>query len=166
MKEKVIAVLVVLFLAMASVSVAGERATPQEVFDKVLAAAGVLESLGEEGLSAFNDPKGEFVWKDSYVYVMDCEKGVILAHPSPKARGLSADTIKCKKTGRLVLKEACGMMNPKGFWLEYWWPMPGTDVPVRKIAFVIPAGNTPYQVAAALTGNDTKLEDLNKLIAK
>ena len=113
-----------------------------------------------------NDPKGEFVWKDSYVFVINCQKGIIVAHPSPKVRGVSANVLKCQKTGRLILKEGCEQVNPEGFWMEYWFPQLNSSEPVRKIVFVIPVEGTPYQVAAALADEKIEIKELNKLLGK
>jgi cytochrome c len=65
---------------------AGEdKATAMDVYDLVLKVHGVLSSRGEKGLEAFNDPKGEFVYgefvyKDTYVFVQQCPEHVA-AHP-------------------------------------------------------------------------------------
>ena len=67
-----------------SVNVQAETATPEEIYEGVLKGAEVLQSLGEEGLVAFNDPKGEFVWKDTYVQVYKCEAKQIVGHINPK----------------------------------------------------------------------------------
>jgi cytochrome c len=43
------------------------KATPKDVYDIVLKAYEVVKALGDEALPAFNDPKGEFLYKDTYV---------------------------------------------------------------------------------------------------
>jgi cytochrome c len=142
---------------------AAESATVDEAYAKVLAGAGVMESLGVAGLAAFNDPKGEFVWKDSYTTIVDCQKSEIVAHPSPKLIGLSSDVVKDMKTGKLVIKEFCEASNPHGTWLEYWWTKPGGEEKMfRKLMFAIPVEGTPYIVAAGIYDENMTLEELNK----
>jgi hypothetical protein len=142
-------------------------ATPQELFDMVTKGAYVMEKLGEDGLAAFNDPKGEFMYKDSYVYVISCKEDKVVGHPSPKVRGLTSDGIKCYKTGVTFMKDACKNMSPDGFWLEYWWPKLGEEKQkeriFRKIGFAIPVSGRPYQVGSAIYNEDLSIEELKKL---
>ncbi len=145
---------------------AGATATTAEVYEKVLQAAEVVSSLGEEAFPAFNDPKGEFTWKENFVLVMDCKEGKIVAHPSPKLIGLNAAAVKDKKTGRLILKEACENVNPNGNWMEYWWTRAGaggaaSEKLYRKVIFILPVEGTPYQVGASMFSDDASLVELN-----
>ena len=77
----------------ATSTLAEEKATPNEVYELILSAVPVLQQLGEQDLVAFNDPKGEFVYKDTYVLVHDCEKMVMAAHPNPKFVGFDLNKI-------------------------------------------------------------------------
>ncbi len=49
------------------------KATPQEIHDKVLEAATYLSKAGKDGLAEFSKSKGKFVWKDSRVWVTECD---------------------------------------------------------------------------------------------
>ncbi|MCB2186085.1 MAG: cache domain-containing protein [Deltaproteobacteria bacterium] len=156
--------LTLVFLLTASPLWAADQATPQEVYEMVTKAANLLKELGPEGLPAFNDPKGEFVWKDSYVFVMDCGKGTIAAHPNPKLIGLPGDKIRCLKTGRPILLEACQGMSAQGQWNEYWWNKPGQDGIFRKISFAINVPGQPYQVGAGIYNDTVSLDELQKTL--
>ncbi|MFO7861594.1 MAG: hypothetical protein R6U41_10260 [Desulfosalsimonas sp.] len=46
-------------------AIAEERATVEEIYEMCIKAANVLEVLGHDALSEFNNPEGEFVWKYS-----------------------------------------------------------------------------------------------------
>ena len=70
-------------MIFAGMGSAEEKATPQEVYEKVLAAAQMIEQLGPEGLAALSDTK-EFVWKDSYVWAVNCSEKKVAAHPNKK----------------------------------------------------------------------------------
>ena len=74
-----------MFIAVLSLTampaMAQDKATTKDVYDLIIKAAEVMQSLGEEGLEAFKDPKGEFTYKDTYVLVIDCAAMKMLAHP-------------------------------------------------------------------------------------
>jgi hypothetical protein len=147
-------------------SFAGESATSEEIYDMVLKGAKVLEQLGEEGLVAFNDPEGEFAWKDTYVQVYSCEKQQIVGHINPALLTWTPEKfaeIQDKK-GNYITKLICeGSKNPNGSWVEYWWPKAGETEASRKITFVIQVPGHPYQVSAGIYDDKLTLEDLNKM---
>lgn len=161
----VAAVLMLNVFAVANVH-AEEKATPQEVYDMVLKAAGVLESLGEEGLAAFNDPKGEFTWKDTYVQVYNCEARQVVGHPNPKLLSMPPEqwwSVQDKK-GNYLTRNLCeASKNPYGGWVEYWWPKMGETEASRKITFIIQVPKTPYQVSAGIYDDKLTIEELNKI---
>ena len=168
--KKLLAVFLValaLTTGTALVAYAQDKATPEEVYEMVLKAAQVLEQLGDEGLAAFNDPKGEFVWKDSYIWVLNCEKDEVAAHPNTSLIGLKASAIKDKNEDPAKAKfhnvELCeGAKNPNGIWVEYWWEKLGQDKPARKISFMVQVPGQPYQVTAGIYDETTNIDDLNK----
>ena len=145
---------------------AEERATAKEVYEMVLNAASVLEGLGEEGLSAFNDPKGEFVWKDTYVQVYNCEARQCVGHPNPKNLTFPPDVwwnFQDKKGNYLTQNLCEASKDPYGGWVEYWWPKIGETEPSRKITFIIQVPNTPYQVSAGIYDDNLTIEELSKI---
>ncbi len=79
-------------MTFAGMGFAEEKATPKEVYDKVLAAAQMIEQPGPEGLAALSDTK-EFVWKDSYVWAVNCSEKKLVAHPNKKLIGLDLSKI-------------------------------------------------------------------------
>ena len=155
-------------MTFAGMGFAEEKATPQEVYDKVLAAAQMIEQLGPEGLKALSDTK-EFVWKDSYVWAVNCSEKKLVAHPNKKLIGLDLSKIYDKNPDASKRKlhnlEMCeGVANPNGVWVEYWWEKLGEDKPSRKISFMIQVPGQPYQVTAGIYDDTTTLEELNKTI--
>lgn len=165
MNKILVSVLAICLLLVSGVVQADERATPEEVLEMVLQAAEVVQVMGDAALPAFNDPKGEFVWKDTFVFVVNCDKEIIAAHPSAKVVGLASSLIKDAKDGRPILKEGCQKMNPGGFWMVYHYPAgPGKTEVVRKVLFALPVEGTTYQVASAIISEKATVEELNKLI--
>ena len=145
MMKRFVIVIALMVLAAANVH-AEEAATPQEVYDMVKKATGVLESLGEEGLAAFNDPNGEFTWKDTYVQVYNCEARQVVGHPNPKVLTYPPDVwwnTKDKK-GNYLCQDLCeASKNPQGGWVEYWWPKRGETEASRKVTFIIQVPDKP-----------------------
>ncbi|ADK85587.1 cache, type 2 domain protein [Desulfarculus baarsii DSM 2075] len=161
--KKIVATALIGLLTLASGAMAQEKATPQEVYEMVTKAASMLEQLGPEGLAAFNDPKGEFSWKDSYVFILNCQEGKIAAHPSPKIVGADASVIKDAKSGAPILTEACQALTAKGIWKIYYWHKKDSAELGRKVSFLIPVQGQPYQVGAGVYDDTLTIEDLNKI---
>jgi hypothetical protein len=80
-KSKILAVPVAAFLvfALSGVAAAQDKATAQEVVAKVKEAAGVLSKTGD--VTQFNQKQGPWVWKDSDIFIQDCGKKLLAAHP-------------------------------------------------------------------------------------
>ncbi len=142
---------------------AQEKATPDEIIGKIVAAAETLSKSGEAGLQEFNKSDGPWVWKDTYVFVYNCEQGTIAAHPtSPHLIGKNMSALKDVK-GNMFFVQLCeAAKKPKGGWIEYWWPKPGEKEPSRKISYMLQVPNTPYQVGAGIYDDSAGVADLEK----
>jgi len=145
---------------------AEESATPEEVIAKVKAAADFLSKEGEAGLAQFNDPKGPWIYKDTYVFVYNCKKDIVEGHPMSKVLGVKVTGIMDKKDGTYpVGVNLCKVVeNPNGGWVEYFWNKLGSDVPVRKISYMLKVPGQPYEVGAGIYNSDKTLDELNALI--
>lgn len=155
----------------ATTSLAEEKATPQEVYELILKAVPVVEELGEKGLAAFNDPKGEFVYKDTYVLVHDCAKMVMAAHPNPNLVGFDLNKIIDKNPDPTKRKnqsqEMCEVAKrPHGGWVEYYWEKLGSSEPARKISFAIQVPGTNYVLIAGIYDDTHSVEELNATTQK
>jgi hypothetical protein len=144
------------------------KATPQEVFQKVAEAAKFLEKSGEKGLKEFENPKGRFVWKDTFVWVSECEKNYCLPTPKSQDLGLNLAQMKCHKTGKLYILSLCDDManHPEGAWVEHWQSRPGFEKPQRKVSFMMQVPKSPYQVVSDIFDDATTLEELKKISKK
>ena len=167
--KKLLIVSVYLFVMVAvscSFSLAEEKATPEEVLNLILEGVPVIEQLGADGLKAFSDPKGEFVFKDTYIYVVDCEKMIVLAHPNTKLIGIEVKNLEDKNpdpSKRIIHNNLlCEVgKRPYGGWVEYYWEKLGEDKPSRKISFSILAPNTNYALISGIYDDNTSVEELN-----
>jgi cytochrome c len=169
MKKKMIYLVIIYFLISACVCFGEEAATTAEVYAKlaevyakVMDAVMVLENLGEKGLEAFKDPEGEFVWKGALVAVVDCEKGMCIAHPNPKISNTNVRDYKCKKTGVPIFDSLCQKAGANGKWVEYWVPKSqGGKRLFRKITFAVRMDGTPYLVMSGIFNESLSIEELN-----
>ena len=161
-------ILMILFcpaLAFAGSEMVTGEATPQEVHAKVVEAAEYLSSTGKSGLKEFQKSSGKFVWKNTHVWVTQCEKNFCLPSPKSKDLGLSLTKMKCYKTGKFYILDLCSdaMYNSKGAWIEYWFPKPGYDKPQRRISFMMPVPGMTYQVVSGIYDESTTMEELNRI---
>ena len=68
-----------LSVGLCTVAVGQDHATAQEVIANVREAASTLSKTGD--LAPFNQRQGPWVWKDTYIFIQDCDKKVMAAHP-------------------------------------------------------------------------------------
>lgn len=165
MKSVVLCLLIIPALAMAQSEMVTGKATPMEVYQKVSQAAQFLAREGKDGLAEFQKSNGRFVWKDSFVWVTECEKNYCLPTPGRKDLGLNLSQMKCYQTGRLYILSLCDEVadKPGGAWVEYWLPREGFDQPQRKVSFMMQVPNSPYQVVADIFDASTPTEELNRI---
>jgi hypothetical protein len=146
---------------------AQEKATPQELMQKVREAAGDLSKKGDAGVSEFASKPSPWVWKDTYIVVLDCSKGVMAANPiKPELVGKPLTALKDVKGNPAFELLCAATANPNGVWAEYWVPKPGEKEGSRKISYGSSATGTPYMVAAGVFADQPTLADLTKLVAK
>lgn len=153
-----ILVLSVLVTMGATCAIAGEKATPAEVYDLTLKAYDVVKSLGKEALPAFNDPKGEFVYKDTYVAVSICPSTTV-AHPFAYDKLKNVDMAAKYPWFKLLCAAADA---PNGGWVEYDWPKPGETTPSRKLSFSIKVQGTPYMLTSGIYSDTDSVAALNR----
>jgi signal transduction histidine kinase len=140
MKKAAIAMLGMLFgLSLAWTAVAADKATKDECVAKSKEAAKLFNEKGEaEAIKAISDKQGKFVWKDTYVFMVDLD-GKMLAHPmSPALIGKNVLDMKDKgEPGKLLFKEFAEVAKGKGEgWVDYMWMNPGDTSPRKKVTYV------------------------------
>ena len=144
-----------------------EHANPAEVIEKVRQAAALLEERGSSGLEVLRDPTSEFMWKDTYVFVVDCDADEVMANPAfPDRVGgdIKQHTDYAGKQYGLELCETA--KRPGGGWLEYVWPRSGGGEPTRKTSYVVSVPGQPYQLGAGIYNETVSLEELERLTAE
>jgi signal transduction histidine kinase len=126
-------------LFLAANAVAAEKATKDECVAKTKEAAKLFNEKGQDAaIKEVNDKQGKFVWKDSYVFLVDLD-GKVLAHPmSPALIGKNVLDMKDKgEPGKLLFKEFSEVAKGKGEgWVDYMWANPGDPKPRQKTTYI------------------------------
>jgi hypothetical protein len=158
-----------LLMSLSPIAAAQEKATPQEIVSKVQEAASVLAKSadakpGGAALQQFDQKQGPWVWKDTYVFVVDCGQAIIAAHPvNPELIGKDAMSLLDTKGHPFFWQVCDALKKPSGIWLQYWWPKPGQKEGSRKISYALRAGSTNYVVGAGIYDDKATIAELEKL---
>jgi hypothetical protein len=115
-------------------------------------AARMLSALGNQGFSRLKDETGEFVFMDTYVFVLalDGTEYVNPAFPSLEGRNLLDYK---DAAGNVLVREMIEQTEDTGSaWVDYYWPRPGSAEPVKKRAYVrrVEIGGETMLVGAGL----------------
>jgi len=135
MKKIFIGVSIVLFLAGIAMA-AGEGGTQDEAKALVEKAVALIKSEGQEkAFDAFNDPKGEFVKKDLYIFVLNME-GTVLAHGANSGL-IGKNLMELKDADKKPFIEEMiekAKQSPEG-WVDYKWTNPVTNTVQQKSTY-------------------------------
>ncbi|MBI5906183.1 MAG: cache domain-containing protein [Deltaproteobacteria bacterium] len=116
-----------------------ESGTKDECVAKSKEAAKMVTDQGvEAAIAEINKKDGKFVWKDTYVFLMDLD-GKMLAHPmSPALIGQNVLDRKDKgDPGKLLFVEFVELAKGKGEgWVDYMWANPGDPKPRKKVTYI------------------------------
>lgn len=141
-----------MILAVAGIAWAEEKATKEECVAKVKEAAQMMKDAGVEAtLAKINDPKGPFVWKDTYVFCINGENKLVTAHPvQPNLIGKNLPALK-DVDGKMFFAEFINVGMGKGEgWVSYKWPKPNEKEPSPKITYVLRVPGQPFIICAGI----------------
>lgn len=164
-----------MLVLLSAAAIAVEKATPEECVQKCQEAANFLSEEAAKGPEAekaaldYMNKKDDnrFVWKDTYVWVLccDCEPMTNAAHPiNQKIVGPDLSGLKDKKGGLFFLQFCETAKDPKGGWVEYWWPQVGEKKTSRKFTYILDVPGTKYQVGAGVYDDALDAAQLSQLI--
>jgi signal transduction histidine kinase len=143
---------ILLVLLLAAPALADNTATKEECVVKCHEAAAMINSQGlEKAVQAIGDSDGPFVWKDSYVFLMDL-KGKMLAHPfKPELTKKEHVLLITDPTGKALFVHFVNLARKSGEgWVEYMWPKPGQETPRKKITYIYRVPDTDLFVGAGV----------------
>jgi signal transduction histidine kinase len=106
------------------------------VTDLVKNAVAEIEAQGEAAFPLFEDPKGPFLVKDVYIFVIDMAGNELANGGFPSLVGRNMlDPPDAR--GTPVVREMLELVRTRGSgWVDYMWPKPGESVSTRKSAYV------------------------------
>ncbi|HKL48472.1 MAG TPA: cache domain-containing protein [Desulfuromonadales bacterium] len=131
-----------------------DRATAAECMKMTKKAAEMILEDKEAALKEISKKDGKFVWKDSYVFVMNL-KGKMLAHPMMpglmKMDSLLSTPDKNPEDPKMLFVELVVTAGTEGEgWIEYMWPKPGETEPSVKETYVYRVPGTDMFTAAGI----------------
>lgn len=121
---------------------AATRGTPDQAKAMVEEAAAFVKANGvEKALAEFNNPKGNFVRGDLYIFALDFT-GLTLAHgANQKLVGKNLSEVK-DADGKLFMKAMIELAKTKGKgWVEYKWTNPESKKIEPKASYLISVGD-------------------------
>jgi len=129
-------VLVACFMAGAMVAKGLAAGTADEARALVEKAIVYVNANGKDkAIEAFNNPQGEFVMGDLYIFMFDYS-GVVLAHgANPKLIGKNMSELK-DANGKLFVQEFVDKVKSGGGWVDYQWTNPETKKVQPKSSYV------------------------------
>jgi signal transduction histidine kinase len=134
-----VALAVAVILCFAGIAPAAEVATKDECVAKTKEAGKMVADQGVvAAIAEVNKKDGKFVWKDTYVFLMDLD-GKMIAHPmSPALVGQNVLDKKDKgEPGKLLFVEMVKVAKEKGEgWVDYMWTNPGDPKPRKKVTYI------------------------------
>lgn len=107
------------------------------VVDLVKDAAGEIQRSGAAAFDRLRDPKGRFMAKDAYVFVV-AQSGVEVVNPAFRnLEGRNVADVKDAR-GKPFVREMLQVGETTGSgWVEYMWPKPGESAPTQKSTYVM-----------------------------
>lgn len=143
------ATLLGLFLLTGAPVLAADQGTPDEA--KVMAekAAEAMKSMGKDkAFAAYQDPKGGFVDRDLYVFVID-DTGTVVSHGANE-KLIGKSLIKVKDVnGVAFIEEMVKLAKSSGTgWVNYSWPHPVSKKIAPKTSYVVAVDGLAIGVGA------------------
>ncbi len=154
--KKVITIFLSVVICMSmAIGVWAASATKDECVAKCHEAAKMLQKDRDGAITEIGKKNGKFVWKDTYVFLMDFN-GNMLAHPIKP--GLTKKGCLYEVTDKNPVKPKKIFMefdkvakSPEGEgWVEYMWPKPGEDKPSLKETYIYRVPGMDVYVGAGI----------------
>lgn len=124
-------------LSLSPAMAAGDRGSAEEAIALVKKGKDFIKANGtESAYTAFNDPKGQFVDRDLYLFVFDAA-GKTLAHgANAKLLGKNLTDLK-DSDNKYFIREFLELAGKKGKgWVDYKWPHPQTKAIEHKSTYI------------------------------
>lgn len=106
------------------------------VVDAVKDAVKEIEKNPDAAFALFRDPKGPYLVKDAYMFVIKSD-GIEIANPAfPNLEGRNLLDLRDTE-GQYVIRKMMDLVSTKGSgWVDYMWPKPGESLSTLKSTYV------------------------------
>jgi cytochrome c len=99
-------------------------------------AAALVGSKGKAAFDDFRQKGSEWFTGDIYIFCSDMEGTELFNAAFPQFEGKHLIDLK-DKSGKAITRAFIAMVEKQGAgWVDYMWPKPGTDTPVKKWSYV------------------------------
>ncbi len=152
MKKLCFGTALMFILCFSAFAWADQSASKDECVTKCYEAAALINAKGlAEAVKEIGNAKGPFVWKDSYVFLMNLD-GKMLAHPmQPELTQRPHCLLITDPTDKAIFVSFVNTARTLGQgWVEYMWPRPGRTSPSKKITYVYRVPGKDLFVAAGV----------------
>lgn len=106
------------------------------VIDAVNDAAELLKRQGKDAFDILRDIKSEFIFMDTYVFVMDLTGTILVLPPFPNIENTNLYNY-TDANGKYITRDMIKLVEEKGSgWCEYMWPKPGESEASKKISYL------------------------------
>ena len=117
---------------------AQEGATKKECVAKVEEAEKLVKKIGlQPALEKIMEKNSPYKWKDSYVFCMGDDMGMLLAHPLARFIGFPMKNFKDADGKQPFVKVIEEIKTKKKGWVQYYYRPAGADIPKRKIVYYL-----------------------------
>lgn len=149
MKRVLLSMVLVVTFILGTVYIS-QATTQEEVLSMIEKVQGYWKANGKEKtLAEINNPKGQFVKGELYVYAMDFN-GVMLAHGANQ-KLVGKDLIDLKDPNGLFLSKVMIEAAKKGgTWVDYTWVNPATKKVQPKTSFCKKIDGETIYIAAGI----------------
>jgi hypothetical protein len=138
---------------------------PDAIVAKVNEASALLSAEGQAAFPKFKGKGSPFLFEGTYIWIHALKDGTMLMHPIKyKMEGKNFIGLK-DKDGKRFFVTMNNLAGEKGqAWVEYMWPVPGTNEVVRKVSFVkkctLPDGTDVVIGSGIYNGNEDAMAKL------
>lgn len=151
-KYFIVTLSLMMVLVTANLWAAEGAATKEECVIKCQEAAAMITTQGEDAaIKAISNPRGPFVWKGSYVFLMNLD-GKMLAHPfEPELTKRQHVLLLTDPTDKAMFVQFVNLARNVGHgWVKYMWPKPGKTTPSKKLSYIYRVPGTDLFVGAGV----------------
>ena len=104
--------------------------------DAVNDALSLIRTMGKDAFPTLRDTASEFVYKDTYVFILDTLCNTLVNPADPSLEGTNQKDMK-DSAGKMFIRDIVRVAVDNGQgWVDYLWPKPGTAKAVRKSSYV------------------------------